>query len=142
MGVLIVVRSRAGKDGGWSQTSLGISFEKKLKRSGLKSTIATVVRRGPRRGKWRRSSAQASHCLPIGFLVFQRVDTKPLASFDSFQEAGLIIEPVQRHGIVKGPEDLGQVWVRSAGRFGGQTVEQSSGVGAGTEKKSSGWGRK
>lgn len=95
MGVLVVVRSQAGKDGGWSQTSLGISFEKKLKRSGLKSTIATVVRRGPRRGKWRRSSArkrtlgtwelQASHCLPIGFLVFQRVDTKPLASFDSFR---------------------------------------------------------
>lgn len=56
MGVLVVVRSRAGKDGGWSRTSLGISFEKKLKRSGLKSTIATVVRRGASGGGARQEN--------------------------------------------------------------------------------------
>lgn len=88
MGVLVVVRSRTGKDGGWSQTSLGISSEKKLKRSGLKSAIATVVRPGfegasgggalQENEPW----ALGSYKLLIVYwvLVSQRVETKSLAS--------------------------------------------------------------
>lgn len=48
----------------------------------------------------------------------------------------MIIEPVQRPGIVKGPEDLGQVWVRS-----GSGLPEDLEVRLLNKARGRGWGR-